>query len=174
MAFTDPEAIIAQLNLEPGLEVADLGSGAGYYSVVCARLVGEEGKVYAVDIQSELLTKSKTLTQTEFDNIEYLQGDLEEEGGTHIVDSGVDLALLANTLFQAENPEAMLTEAFRILRRGGRLVLVDWSDSFGGLGPQPEQIITRDDALALAEAIGFSFESDLETGDHHWGCILGK
>ncbi len=174
MAFANPATIVDQLEIEAGSTVADLGAGAGFYTVLLADRVGNEGTVYAIDVQPELLTKAKTLDATKRTNIEFLQGDLEEEKGTHLAPETVEYALLVNVLFQLENKEAALREAFRILKRGGQLFVADWTDSFGGLGPPEDHIISEADARALAENIGFAFSGSIDAGDHHWGALFEK
>lgn len=174
MAFVNPEHIVAQLEIEPGMEVADFGAGTGFYTILFSQLVGAEGKVYAVEIQPELLTKARGMASGVLDNVEFLQGDVEQSEGSHIARDSVDVVLASNILFQAENKEAVLQEAFRVLKRGGRLVVVDWIDSFGGLGPQPEQVISQESVTTLAESLGFRVEGELDADTHHWGVIFGK
>ena len=58
--FSNPEKNIEQLGLTPGMKVADLGSGSGFYTIASARLVGTSGLVYSIDIQKDLLTRIKT------------------------------------------------------------------------------------------------------------------
>lgn len=174
MSFANPATVVAQLDLELGMTVADLGAGAGYYTVLLSDQVGDEGKVYAIDIQAELVTKAKTLDGTKRKNIEFMQGDLEEEKGTCISSDVLDYAVLVNVLFQLEHKGMALKEAFRILKRGGQLFVSDWSDSFGGLGPTEENIITHDEVRALAESVGFAYHQAIEVGDHHWGAVFVK
>ena len=68
-----------------------------------------------------------------------------------------------------EDKDTALEEAKRIVRPGGKLMLVDWSESFGGLGPQPDQVIVAKDARELCEKHGFTHERDFDAGDHHYG-----
>jgi ubiquinone/menaquinone biosynthesis C-methylase UbiE len=174
MAFANPSQIVEHLYIEPGMVVADLGAGAGFYTVLLADKVGDEGKVYAIDIQADLLTKAKSLDNVTRTNIEFLHGDLEEEKGTHLAADTIDLAVMVNVLFQLEDRAAGLAEAFRILHRGGQLFLSDWTDSFGGLGPQEEYVVDAQQGRELAESVGFAFEKELSVGDHHWGAIFIK
>ena len=175
MAFVDPQKIVPALNIQPGINIADFGVGAGYFAVLLADAVGDKGRVYAIDIQEELLTKARSHDHGRHDNIEFLLGDLEERGGSTLADNTVDMVVLSNTLFQFENRPGGLTEAHRILKPGGRLVLIDWSESFDGLGPQPEHVITKDEAMSIARDVGFTVSGEFsEAGDHHYGLILTK
>ena len=55
--FSNPQQNIEKVNVDPGMKIADLGSGAGHYSIAAAKLVGPSGNIYAVDVQKELLEK---------------------------------------------------------------------------------------------------------------------
>lgn len=173
--FSQPEKNIEQFHVDPGMSVADLGSGAGFYSIALAKAVGPSGRVYAVDIQKELLSKIQTDAAAQgVHNIKLVWGDLDEPEGTKLPDRSVDRATITNTLFQIENKDAFIEEAHRILKPGGKLLFVDWKDSYGGLGPQPKDIISHDAARVMFEENNFSFEKDIQTGDHHYGFVVKK
>ncbi len=175
MAFSDPDKNIEQLSLSDGAVVADLGAGSGFYTMAAAKAVAPSGKVYALDIQQELLSRiTKAAHNSGITNIEVVHGDIEKMGGTRIKDSGVDVVIIANVLFQMEDKETFLKEAFRILKSGGRALVVDWADSFGGLGPQPEFVVPMQSARELFEKEGFTFVSSIVAGDHHYGFIFRK
>ncbi|MEX0931284.1 MAG: methyltransferase domain-containing protein [Candidatus Paceibacterota bacterium] len=173
MGFSDPTVTISQLSLAPGAQVADLGSGSGFYALALAREVGDSGRVFAVDVQKDLLTRLKTQANKEhLYNIEVIWGDLERRGGTKLKDASVDDVVISNVLFQISEKDAFADEARRIVKRGGRLLIVDWSDSFGGMGPQPEHIFTEGEARELFERHGFVLERSIEAGEHHYGIIM--
>lgn len=171
--FSNPEQNIEKVHIDPGMKIANLGSGAGHYSIAAARLVGPSGNVYAVDVQKELLEKLKNESlQQGISNIELVWADLDEPMGTKLADNLVDRVIIANVMFQVEDKDALLVEAKRILKPKGKVLFVDWSDSFGGLGPQDSDIIRPDVARTIFESEGFEFEKDIETGDHHYGLIF--
>jgi ubiquinone/menaquinone biosynthesis C-methylase UbiE len=175
MAFSDPAKIIEDIGIQEGSIVADLGAGSGFYSLAAAKVVGPAGKIYAVDIQQDLLTRFKSAAhQAKLLNIEVIHGDIEQAHGTRIADRTIDLAIAANVLFQLENKEGLADEALRILKPSGRLLVVDWSDSFGGMGPQPNMVFTQQAARTLFEKKGFTFVTAVVAGDHHYGLIFRK
>ena len=175
MAFSDPEKNIKQLGLSEGMKVADLGSGAGFYSIAAAHAVGQEGKVYAVDIQQDLLSRLQQSSQEQrAHNIEIIWGDLEKLGGTKIHDNLVDVVFIANVLFQLDSKQEIFKEAFRILRPTGRMLFIDWKDAFGGLGPTPDRIVPDTMARRLAEEAGLVVEKTVMPGDHHYGFVARK
>ena len=175
MAFADPTQNVAQFRLEPGMTVVDLGAGPGAYEVPLARSVMPGGKVYAVDVQKDLLVRLKsTLAEKNIENVNLIWADVEVLGGTKLGDGLADVVLISNTLFLAENKHGLALEAKRLLKREGRLILIDWVDTFGGVGPAPEQVVKRDQAQKLFEQAGLVFASDFQAGDHHYGLIFKR
>lgn len=176
MRFADPYSNIRQFGLEEGMHVADFGSGSGHYTNAAAEIVGDEGKVYAIDIQQELLKKVKNLSRDEDRKIiEVIWGDITRPQGTKLADSLVDAVIVSNVLFQLSDVEGALAEAHRVLKSKGRLLLIEWSESFGGIGPHPENIISKERARALFEAGGFVFDREItEPGAHHYGLVFSK
>src|SRR3989304_6670235 len=127
--FTNPVKNLKALGLRENDIVADLGAGTGFYAVAAGRMV-PQGKVYAVDVQKDfLMTIKSKAREANLPNVETLWGDVEKLGGTKIGDEVVDVVIASNILFQVENQERFLEEAKRILKPGGRVLLVDWSDS---------------------------------------------
>ncbi len=173
--FVTPEDIISQFHIDPGMSVADLGSGAGFYSILVGKVVGPSGRVYAVDVVKDLLQKIQSeATAQGVHNIKLIWGDLDHPRGTTLADASVDRVLIINTLFQIENRDGMVTEALRILKPKGKLLFIDWTDSYGGMGPQPEFVIRPDVARTMFEHDGFEFDRELDAGDHHYGFVFKK
>jgi len=155
--FSDPEKNVAQLALSERAVVADFGAGTGAYSFAAARKVGDFGKVYAIEVQKDLATRLKNEARNQgLSNIEVIWGDIEENNGTKLADGVADVAIVANILFQVEDEEGLVKEVKRIVRSGGKVLVVDWKDSFGGTGPVPEAIVRADVASRLFEVEGFN------------------
>jgi ubiquinone/menaquinone biosynthesis C-methylase UbiE len=172
MAFANPIKNIEELNLREGMRVADLGSGTGHYSFEAARKVGEEGRVFAVDVQKNLLTKVQNeAIKQNLNQIEIIWGDFEKAGGSKLADQSVDAVILSNILFQVDEKEALLTEVKRIIRSNGEILVIDWSDSFAGLGPRPEDIFSKEKAKELFQRNGFKIEREISPGENHYGFI---
>lgn len=171
--FSDPRHNIEQLGLSDGAIVADLGAGSGFYSIEAARAVAPTGRVYAVDVQRDLLDRlKKEASRQRARGIEIVAGDFERLGGSKIREGSCDVAILSNVLFMINDKKAVLSEARRILKRGGRLLIVDWSASFSQMGPHRDHVFYKDDALKLAREAGFSFEREIHAGAHHYGIIF--
>ena len=171
--FSDPQKNIEQFELLPGMHVADLGSGSGFYTLSASRAVGDKGRVYSVDIQKDLLAKIKNSAAKEHVfNIEVVWGDLEKIGGTRLKDFSMDAAIASNILFQIRDKKAFATEIKRILKPKGKVLVVDWEDSFGGLGPEQSAVVTKDAAQKLFAELGFVLAREIFAGDHHYGLIF--
>jgi len=174
-AFTNPEENIKALGVYEGMVIADLGAGIGAYTLPLAEKVGESGRVYAVEVQKDFLTNIKDeATRRGLKNVELLWGNIEKLGGTKIKDGACDAVVISNVLFQAEDKSGLLREASRILKVGGKLLLIDWTDSFNNLGPAPKMVVTKDSASALCEAEGFVLKNEVPVGEHHYGLLMLK
>lgn len=173
--FTDPNKNLEQFDIAPMMKVADFGAGSGYYALTLGKLVGEDGRVYAIDIDPELLLKiygdAKTHRLT---NIDVLQGDMEKPEGSNLKSESIDRGIVSNLLFQITDKNAVLREVFRVMKKQGKVLIVDWEDSFGGLGPKKEMIFSKESARKLLKEVGFVFDREISAGNHHYGIICIK
>jgi len=174
--FSDPDKNIEQFDLGSGNYVADFGAGTGFYSFAAAEAVGREGKVYAVDVQKPMLEKLKAEAHNirHLNNVEVVWADLEHIGGTRLRESSMDAVIAANVFFQLEKKDNACMEIRRILKNGGRVLVVDWSSSFGGLGPQSTDVFSEDQAKKLFEKHGFKEDRTIGAGAQHYGIIFRK
>ena len=174
--FSDPEQNISQFELIKGSHVADFGSGSGFYSFSAAEAVGEDGKVYAIDVQKDLLQKlnNEAKKVRHLTNIEIIWGDLDDLGGTKLKESSIDAVIAANIFFQLENKENACLEIKRILKNKGRVLLIDWIDINNGNISQGINPFTKDIARDLFIKNGFTEEREFEAGIKHYGLIFVK
>ncbi len=172
-AFSSPHENVLQMGLHNGMKVGDLGAGSGHYSRAAAGVVGHSGKVYAIDVQEDVLKHLKLNSHIHHQSIiDTIWGDIEKPGGTHLRDASLDAVILANTLFQIENRFGLLKEIKRILKPGGKLMVVDWAGSYGGMGPVPEKVVTESDTEAFFINGGFHKVKSFRAGPHHYGIIF--
>jgi len=173
----NPEALLKdELGVSSGHQLGDLGcGGAGYFTLPAARLVGSQGKIYAVDILKAALdgviSKAKLENIT---NIETVWSDLEKVGATKIPAATLDFACLINIIFQSRQNDAMLKEANRLLKQGGKLLVVDWKVEPTPFGPPLENRLPPEKLKSLALAAGFAVDKQFEAGPYHYGFILSK
>jgi ubiquinone/menaquinone biosynthesis C-methylase UbiE len=173
--FVDPNMVVTHFHIREGDIVADFGAGSGYFVEALARLVGQSGRVYACEIQRELVEKLGALVRSKgLFAVDPIWCDMETERGVKIADGVLDVAIMVNTLFQLEQKEVALKEVARTMRSGGKFFIIDWSESFGGLGPQPGDVVTSVQAKAIAEASGFVYERTFDAGDHHYGIAFRR
>src|SRR3989344_4977655 len=105
--------------------IADFGSGAGYFTILLAQRVGEDGRVYALDIQESALDNVRVKAKAAgLENVETARSNLEVPGSSGLADSSQDMVLLAHILFQSEQKKEIIREAVRVLKSGGMLVVI--------------------------------------------------
>lgn len=171
--FSNPEKNVAQLGLKEGMKVADFGAGTGLYSKAASFRVGTEGKVYAIEVQKDLVKKLESEVKNwGSSNIECIWGDIESKNGTKIADHTMDAVIVSNVLFQVEDKSGLIDEAKRVLKNDGKILLIDWSESFGGMGPSPDHVINSQKATELFTSRGFKFLENIVVSDHHYGIIF--
>jgi ubiquinone/menaquinone biosynthesis C-methylase UbiE len=170
--FSDPEKVISEMFITEGMTVADFGSGAGFYTLALAKKVGPYGRVFAIDSHPDFLRRIKNeATRKGLQNVEVIQGDLESKKGSGLLSASVDRIVIANTLFSLENLDEIVLEAKRVIKHDGKVVVIDWNESYGQIGPHPDHIVTKDEAREIFEKEGFHLESFVDAGSHHYGML---
>ena len=173
--FLEPERVVRYFELKSGDHVADFGAGHGYFTIPMARLVGGDGKVYALDIQRSVLDIIRTKAKLEhLLNIETVWADLDEPHGSKLKDRFIDFVVIANILFQAEKKGNLFREAYRILSEGGRLAMVEWDQTPAPMGPAMQLRVKKETAQSMAREAGFELDKEFEAGSHHYGLLFRK
>lgn len=173
--FLHPERIIGALEIQKGSVIADFGAGHGYFTIPMGRATGQEGRVYAIDIQKAGLTVIRTKARLEhLLQIEFVWGDLDRPNGSQLKEQSVDLVLMANILFQSEKKTSILQEAFRVLKPGGRAFVIEWRPNEPSFGPPVSLRVSSETVRKTAEHAGLVFEREIPVGSHHYGLIFKK
>jgi ubiquinone/menaquinone biosynthesis C-methylase UbiE len=119
-----PDLLIQALELKPGDVVADLGCGTGYYTWRLAEKIGEQGVVYAVDIQPEMLELlDHNLRERKITNFRKVLG---AEADPKLPEHSLDLVLMVDVYHEFSDPYTMIQAICRALKPGGRLVFVEF------------------------------------------------
>jgi len=174
--LVDPFSLLEQAGIRAGMKVADFGCGTvGHYVFPASKLVGEEGKVYAVDILKSVLSAVLSRVKMESaNNVETVWGDMERPNGIKLPDGSLDMGLLINNLSGTTQRQVMVKECARMVKHGGRLLLVDWKPTGMSFAPNPALKMSAEEAQKLAESVGLVLEKTLAPGKYHYGLLLRK
>jgi len=169
-------AILKKLGLAEKDYTAELGCGNfGFFVFPSAKLVGRSGRVYAVDILKPTLEEIKNRAIREnLPQIFVVWSNLEIFKATKIETNSLDSALLVNVLYQSDKKVEMLREAVRLLKRGGKLLIVEWKQISLPLGPAPEKRVSLESLKTAAPKLGLSLNEEFEAGPYHYGLIFTK
>lgn len=173
--FIDPEKIISQLDIRQGNKVADFGCGTGYFSFPLARKVGERGIVYSLDVLPQIIEAIESEAKVEnIKNVITKRVNLEKEGGSKLDSESLDWVILKDVLYQNQKKDVMFKEAKRTLKKGGKILVVEWNKESAMIGPAEDLRIGKDEILELAKNEGLEFSADVEAGKFHWSFVLIK
>jgi ubiquinone/menaquinone biosynthesis C-methylase UbiE len=175
--FLKPSKVVMLAGITEGMRVADFGASAGFFARAAAHAVAPGGVVWAVDLNGDLLTRLKNVALAEdLHNVEILRGDPSTSVGSGLPADSFDFVLVINVLFGLERTgkDRLAREAWRVLKPGGRALIVDWRGTFGGLGPHLDHVITIGTARDLFDIAGFTYIEDVPAGEYHWGFLTRK
>lgn len=171
-SFLNPKEVLKKIKTRKDMSAADLGCGSGGWSIPLAKKL-EDGKIYAIDILEEPLSALRAEARLEkILNIQTIRSNVEEKEGSKLSNSSVDLVLMTNLLFQIKNRGGVISEAKRILKNGGRILIVDWKPD-SPVGPE-EGRISPEEAKRITKEFGFKLEDEFEAGIYHYGLVLKK
>jgi len=171
-SFLNPQKVLDQIELKKDMVAADFGCGSGGFVIPLAKKL-ENGLVYGLDIQGAPLSALKSRAMLErLMNIRIIRSDLEKPRGSTLTDLALDLVLISNLLFQIENKNAIISEAKRVLKKKGELLIIDWSPN-ASRGPEKGRI-SAEEVKKMAQEQGFAFKKEFKVGDYHYGLIFEK
>jgi arsenite methyltransferase len=122
--WQQPQKVIAALNIKPGEVIADLGSGGGYFTFKLAQAAGPTGKVYAVDIDSDMVELVGKRVKTE--GVSNVETVLAKADDPMLPKTGVDLIFTSNTYHHIDNRIAYFANLRKYLRPAGRVAIIDF------------------------------------------------
>jgi ubiquinone/menaquinone biosynthesis C-methylase UbiE len=148
------------LRLEPGQAVCDMGCGNGFYSLPLAELVGEQGKVVAVDIQPEMLDLLKDRAKEKgIKNIECVLGTVVDP---KLADESLDMVLMVDVYHEFSHPEQMLRAIRRSLKPTGRVALVEFRGEDPDVPIKPLHKMTKAQIMKELPPNGFKLVEEFD------------
>src|SRR5271168_1867518 len=168
----NPEGALDALAIRPGMVVADVGAGTGYMSLRMAKRVGPTGKVYANDLQPEMLRRLReNAAKAGITNVETVQG---EEADPKLPPGQLDLVLLVDVYHEFSRPREMIDKIRASLKPDGRLVLLEYRKEDPSVPIREEHKMTVAGVKAELEPQGFVMSQVIETLPRQHILILTK
>jgi ubiquinone/menaquinone biosynthesis C-methylase UbiE len=164
--WQNPEATLSDIGLKPGMTFIDSGCGGGFFTIPAARMVGESGAVYGIDISAAAIENLKASASKEgLYNLKLTAGRAEE---IVLCQKCADIVFFGIVLHDFEDPLKVLKNARGMLKPDGRLVNLDWKDEPMEMGPPLEIRFSEDKAVKLITGAGFRVEIVKEAGPYHY------
>ncbi|UCE85002.1 MAG: class I SAM-dependent methyltransferase [Deltaproteobacteria bacterium] len=158
-SWQHPDRVVESLEIQPGDQVADLGSGGGYFTFRLADAVGGTGRVYAVDVDPEMNEHLRAeVAEKDYANVDVI---LAEYADPRLPETGVDLIFSANTYHHLQDRSKYFANARRYLQPGGRVAVIDFSpDSWLNrlFGHATDADVIRSEMIAA----GYRLERELD------------
>jgi SAM-dependent methyltransferase len=156
----DCQTLLRELDVKPGQKVCDMGCGNGFYTLQLAKLVGPEGKVYAVDIQPEMLRLLRDRAQKEgLDNIVPVLGTVIEP---RLPQETMDLVLLVDVYHEFSYPEQMLAAIRKSLKANGRVALAEFRAEDPGVPIKPLHKMSKEQIMKEFPSNGFKLVGEFD------------
>ncbi len=168
----NPDGALDAIGFKHGMVVADGGAGTGYMTLKMAKRVGPSGKVYAEDVQPEMLRRLRANAEAaQLTNIQTILGG---EADPKLPPNALDLILLVDVYHEFSQPQRMLRRMREALKPDGRLVLLEYRKEDPSIPIRPEHKMSVAEVKLEVEAEGFHLDQVLETLPRQHILILTK
>jgi ubiquinone/menaquinone biosynthesis C-methylase UbiE len=155
-----PDILLQSLPLHPGEAAADIGAGTGYLSWRMAKIVGDKGRVYCVDIQQEMLDLlAQKMAEHHTTNFQSVLGTVTD---THLPTNSVDVVLLVDVYHEFDHPYEMMQSLVRALKPGGRIVWVEYRGEDPDVPIKPLHKMTEAQVRKEAALLPLQFVETIE------------
>ncbi|HYK87707.1 MAG TPA: methyltransferase domain-containing protein [Acidobacteriota bacterium] len=170
-AYQKPHEVIMALGLKEGEVIADVGAGSGYFSFRIAHHVGEKGRVYAVDINPDMIVHmNRRIRDLHLDNVVTI---LAAPDDPLLADASVDRFFICETWHHIENHAHYLSLMKKMLRPGGQIIMIDFQKKELPIGPPMEMKIDREDLLKEMESNGFRLLAEHKFLPYQYFLVFG-
>ena len=164
--WQNPEAILVDIGVKAGFTFVDVGCGYGFFTLPAARLVGNEGRVYGLDVDGHAIDRLKEKASKEgLKNLTLKVGMAEEKV---FCDSCADIVFFGIVLHDFSDPVKVLANANRMLKPTGRLIDLDWKGESMHLGPPLRIRFSEEKASNLIMTAGFKIDEIKKEGLYHY------
>jgi len=155
--WQQPVRVVAALALAPGDRVADVGAGGGYFTLPLARAVGETGRVFAVDVDADMV--HYVLARARDEGLTQVEGVVATAEDPGLGPGSIDLIFVSNTFHHLPDQAAYFARIRPVLRPGGRVAIIEVSESGFPKGHDTPPGVIRDKlheaGFALSESYDF-------------------
>ena len=167
----NPEGILAEMGLMPGFTFVDIGCGGGFFAIPAARIVGEKGRVYGLDVDEEALARLGEVVKKEgLKNLVLRIGNAEK---TILCEQCADIVFFGVVLHEFKDPSKVLTNVKRMLKPDGRLITLEWKKEPMPMGPPLEARLNEEKAAGLFKEAGFKIAAIRGSDPYHY-IIIAK
>ena len=168
--FVNPIEILDQLELKESMIAADFGCGSGGWVIPLAKRLNQ-GRVWAIDIQEEPMSVLMAKVRSQgLSNIKKIIGNIEKSV-VEVRNRTCDWVLMTDLLFETEDDKAVFQEAERVLKPGGKVLVVDWKPNTA-IGPR--QGTMSAEQVEKEAGAHFTLEKKFKAGDYHYALVFTK
>ncbi len=156
-----PAQVVSALKLEPGDVVADIGTGSGYFVPYLSEAVGPSGRVFAVDIQPEMLAfVERKVGELGLSNVITV---LSQEADTRLEPESVDLVIMVDVYHELGSPSSLLSNIRSVLKPDGRFAIIDFErdEETAGIGPPLSHRVPQERVISELKRTGFELVEQL-------------
>lgn len=148
-----PQEVIKALDIKEGETIADIGAGSGYFAFRFARHVGNSGRIYAVDINSDMIVfMNRHIRDNKMKNVVTV---LSAPDDPLVTDASIDRFFICNTWHHVPNQNHYIALMKKMLRPGGQIIVIDYHKKELPVGPPPEMKMAREEVIKEMETGGF-------------------
>ena len=163
-----PDLLLAELKLQPGMVVADIGAGSGYHTRRIAEVVGKSGKVYAVDVQPQMVQLLSVFSREErYSNVKPVLSTVDD---VRLAADSIDLAIMVDVYHELEFPFEVMRSIIKSLKPGGRVAFVEYRAEDAGVPIKAEHKMSE--AQIKREAAAHALEWERTSSVLPWQHIV--
>jgi len=159
-----PEETLIKIGLNKNQIFIDIGCGIGYFSIPASKIVGHEGKVFALDTSKEMIEELRIrILKNKITNIDTIISDPYH---FHIDSNTGTFCFMANVLHEVEDKISFLKETNRVLKKDGTLCIVEWQKKITERGPPIEERISESEIKELMDKTNFKMTNSHSLGEN--------